>query len=197
MSTASVEYNSARYDLALALADDGVVSLNHPLVLNFATPPLTPQAIEKAAGCLQGLRLYSIDVARFDAVVGMPRTGDLLAKAFAKLAGKVLVELGEWEHTGKWSVAGLKGSVPAEVEKVLLVNGSIANGDSEVQAISILQDEGIEVADVAALVDLEQGGPEQLDEWRCRFHSVFTLTLLADLYVDIGRMPARTFADIG
>ncbi|HEY4501266.1 MAG TPA: hypothetical protein VJI70_03330 [Candidatus Paceibacterota bacterium] len=165
-----------------------------PFYLNLRTQdnpkpgPLTPQVVEQAARCMQGILG---NVRSFDAVVGVPRAGDPFAKAFAILADKPFVAMEKYEHDGVRRIASLKGKVPASVKKALLADDLITGADSKVEAVLVLQDEGIAVDDVIVLVDREQGGPDQLMEWGCHLHSVFTITELLDFFVAENKMKSE------
>lgn len=170
-----------------------------PFFLNLRTQdnpkpgPLTEQHVEMAAKCMRDVLPQGLV---FDAVAGVPRAGDPFAKALARLIGKPCIELEKYEHNGIRRVASLKGKIPASVRKVLLIDDLVTKADSKREAIEIFRDNSIEVTDAAVLADREQGGRNELDEWGCTLHSVFTITELFDLYVGAGKISTRLHTDV-
>jgi len=170
-----------------------------PFYLNLRTAdnkdgPLTPAIVDLAATCMHMMVVEKgLD---FDAVVGVPRAGDPFAKALAGFMDKPLIMLDKYEHNGKRQIAALKGKVHLSVKKALGVDDLITKADSKVEMIRIMQNESIAVDDIAVLVDREQGGYDQLMEWGCRLHAVFTISELLDFYVDAGKMSDQLYVDI-
>lgn len=162
-----------------------------PFYLNLRTPdnpkpgPLTPEVVEQAARCMQGILG---NVRPFDALVGVPRAGEPFAEALARLVKKPCIALEKWEHGDKRKIASLKGKVPASVYSVLLVDDLITGAASKREAIEVLRDEGLGVIDAVVLVDREQGGKNEMEVLGCVLHSVFTITDLLGFYVAEGKM---------
>ncbi|MFA6502692.1 MAG: hypothetical protein WCT45_00330 [Candidatus Paceibacterota bacterium] len=171
-----------------------------PFFLNLRTPdnpkpgPLKGNIIILAAACMhQALLEKKVE---YDAVAGVPNAGDPFAEALAKLSGKPLIHMEKGEVDGKRFIAGIKGYVPMEIGNVLLVDDLVTKADSKIEAIEVLREAGMEVSDVVVLVDREQGGAKELDEWRCTLHAVFAITELLDFYVACGKMSEKLHADI-
>ncbi len=170
-----------------------------PFYLNLRTSdnksgPLTSESIGLAARCMWDIQFER--KLTFDAIVGVPRAGNPFATALGQLTGKPVIELEKYEHGGKRSIESLTGLVSESVKKVVLVDDLITGADSKIEAIQVLRDVDLEVTDVVVLVDREQGGGEGLSEWSCNLHSVFTITELLDLYVEVGRMQQKLRDDI-
>lgn len=68
----------------------------------------------------------------------------------------------------------------------LLVDDLITTAASKLEAISVLEEAGIQVHDVVVLVDREQGGVQELESRRYWCHSVFKLSGLLEFYVQEG-----------
>ncbi|MDO8593606.1 MAG: hypothetical protein Q7R59_01750 [bacterium] len=169
-------YYKARHDLALELERDGIIPIatsNNPTL-----GPLTKELIEKSATCMQ--MLVTINDVSCDAMAGVPNKGDSFAEALARFMGKPLVMMKKYEHNGKRHIASLKGKVSATVKNVALIDDFVVGADSKVEAVRILQSAKIAVNDVIVLVDYEQGGYDQLMEWGCHLHAVFTISELRD-----------------
>ena len=171
-----------------------------PFYFNLRTPdnpkpgPLTPEIIKIAASCMQRVQLDA--KLAFNATVGVPRAGDPFAQALAGFAGVPCLPMDKYEHGDKRCIAGLKGRIPVEVQKVLMVDDLVTEGHSKLEAIHILRDAGLEVSDVMVLIDHGRGGREELEKLGCKLHSVFTAAKLLDLYSHFGKVKPRIRDDI-
>lgn len=167
-------YFKVRHDLALELQRRGMIptaTSNNPRL-----GPLPEELIEKSATCMQMLvAIYNVDC---DAMAGIPNKGDSLAEALTRFLGKPLVEMSKYERDGKQCIASLKGRVPVTVRSVALVDDFVVGAKASVEAARILQDAGITVNDVIVLLDYEQGGYDELADWGCHLHAVFTISEL-------------------
>jgi uridine monophosphate synthetase len=67
---------------------------------------------------------------------------------------------------------------------VLLIDDVISEACSKLEAIETLKSVGLIVNDVLVVIDLEQGGKEELAAYGVRLHSMFTLKELCELYLD-------------
>ena len=170
-----------------------------PFYLNLRTAdnkdgPLTKELVDQSASCMH--MLIDKNGLAFDAVAGIPRAGDPFAEALSGFMDKPLIKLDKYEHNGKRQIASLKGEVPVAIKNVALVDDLITGADSKVEAVRILQNAEIAVDNVVVLVDREQGGYDQLMEWGCNLHSVFTISEMLEFYVDAGKMSDQTYVDI-
>lgn len=163
-----------------------------PFYLNLRTPdnpkpgPLTQDIVDQSATCIQMLVLAN--GLTFDAVAGVPNAGDPFAAALARFTGKPLIYLKKEEEGGKRRVTSVCGLVSESVKKVLLVDDLITGADSKREAIGVLREAKLQVTDVVVLVDREQGGLDGLMASGCELYSVFTITKLLDLYVELGTL---------
>ncbi|MFI5260505.1 MAG: hypothetical protein ACHQU0_01795 [Candidatus Paceibacteria bacterium] len=121
-----------------------------------------------------------------DAIAGMPRSGDQLAKALAGLLQKEFIIL-EWEGSDLHPTA-LKAPPSSEVHEVLLVDGLFDTAQSKLKALAVLGEAGIAVSDVMVLVDCEGSGYKELEANGCTLHSLFTITRLLNTYFDSGEI---------
>lgn len=171
-----------------------------PIFFNFRTPgnpkpgPLTEYLVEMAAHCMRHI-VFEKGL-MFDAVVGVPRAGDPFADALARLIGAPCIALDKYEHGGIRKISSLKGKVPVTVRKALLIDDLVTKADSKREAIDVLRDEGIAVGDAIVLLDREQGGRDELSEWNCTLHSVYTMSEMLDLFVSAEKMEPRLRAKI-
>lgn len=162
-----------------------------PVYLNLRVPenpkpgPLTPGIVSEIAHEMaktardRGLRV--------DRVTGVPRAGDPLAEALARalgLRGNCVVRLIKEEGTASRRVARIaEGQIFERGERVLLVDDLITGADSKMEAITVLESAGLEVKDLAVVVDREQGGSAALHSRKVFVHAIFTLRGLMAFYL--------------
>jgi orotate phosphoribosyltransferase len=177
-----------------------------PIYLNLRTPdnpkpgPLTPELVEEVADLLYGL-LHMTEGLDFRYVAGIPNAGepiaDALMKRLASWSRVTQIRLYKEETEDLRRIAGLlKGDwdLPG---KVLLVDDLITQADSKLEAVSVLESNGMEVRDLLVLVDREQGGSEWLrDEESIRVISAFTLSQLLDHYVETGKLDEQKASEV-
>ncbi len=90
---------------------------------------------------------------------------------------------------------GLKGKIDGVFtlgQTVLLVDDLITKADSKLEAIAVLEENGLTVHDVAVLVDREQGGAQELTKRGYTCHSVFKLSGLVWFYLAKGLIDGAT-----
>jgi uridine monophosphate synthetase len=75
----------------------------------------------------------------------------------------------------------------------LLVDDLITKADSKLNAISILEEDGIRVNDVVVLVDREQGGAEELSKQGYQCHAALKLNELLRLYLNMEKIAVDVF----
>ncbi|MGZ6362939.1 MAG: orotate phosphoribosyltransferase [Ktedonobacterales bacterium] len=81
-------------------------------------------------------------------------------------------------------------------ETVLAVDDVISSGDSKVEAIHVLEANGLIVRDVAVLIDREQGGAAQLAEAGYTLHAAVRLSQLLDYWRDSGGLDPAMYAKV-
>jgi orotate phosphoribosyltransferase len=81
-------------------------------------------------------------------------------------------------------------------ETVLAVDDVISSGDSKVEAIHVLETNGLIVRDIAVLVDREQGGAAQLAEAGYTLHAAVRLSQLLDYWRDSGGLDPAVYAKV-
>jgi orotate phosphoribosyltransferase len=149
--------------------------------------PLPHSVVVSAAERMRHLMLDN-QVALFDAIVGIPYSGEPFGISLAHAIRKRHFPLDKWKHKDKTHVADFREPVDPSVSHVLLVDDVITCGYSKREAIDILRDQDIKVTDVVVLIDCEQGGRKALAKLGCQLHAVFTLTQLLDIWVDMGQI---------
>ncbi|MGZ6285780.1 MAG: orotate phosphoribosyltransferase [Ktedonobacterales bacterium] len=81
-------------------------------------------------------------------------------------------------------------------ETVLAVDDVISSGDSKVEAIHVLEANGLIVRDVAVLIDREQGGAAQLAEAGYALHAAVRISQLLDYWRDTGGLDPAMYAKV-
>lgn len=112
-------------------------------------------------------------VLNFDTIVGVPYTGIPIATAISlkQNHNMIFVRKERKEH-------GTKKLIEGDFHKnqvALIVDDVITNGESKIETIKILEDEGLEVKDIVVLIDRQQGGPELLKKAGYNCHVIYTV----------------------
>jgi orotate phosphoribosyltransferase len=69
----------------------------------------------------------------------------------------------------------------------------VTHADSKLEAIRVLEDNGLKVRDVAVLIDREQGAPEQLAAAGYTLHAALRLGQLLDYWRDSSAIDEATY----
>ncbi len=81
-------------------------------------------------------------------------------------------------------------------ETVLVIDDLVTHAESKLEAIRVLEAQGLVVRDVAVLVDREQGGAEQLAAAGYRLHAAVTFSQLLDYWRATGGIDAATYESV-
>lgn len=84
---------------------------------------------------------------------------------------------------------GIAGTINGDFsigETVLVIDDLVTHADSKLEAIRVLETNGLVVRDVAVLVDREQGGPQQLAAAGYTLHAATRLRQLLDYFLRSG-----------
>lgn len=81
----------------------------------------------------------------------------------------------------------LEGSY-AKGDKVLLIEDVITSGESLMETINELENEGLEIAQILVVLDREQGGSQRLKEKGYEIQSLFTITSLINTLFEEGKI---------
>lgn len=80
-----------------------------------------------------------------------------------------------------------------EGQVALLIDDLVTRADSKLEAISALEENGLNVDDVVVLMDREQGGVEELKKRGYGCHTAFKLKELLKFYVDSGKISQEQY----
>lgn len=164
-----------------------------PIYINLRIPPkgkLTEDIIVEI-----GEQLYHLACSlglEYDYIVGLPKAGEPLAKAFTQTAleedGREIPILCLEKEEGE---AGRKvtAKIHGEFEKgkiVLMIDDLITKANTKIEGAEALRQNELVVNDCLVLVDRQQGGPTELAAKDVSCATVFTMSELLDFYVKEG-----------
>ena len=122
----------------------------------------------------------------FSHVAGVPRAGEPFAEALHQIVARRecgLLKLDKTEGEDCRFVSSIREGSFMRGDTALLVDDLITKADSKLEAIRVLEANGLKVSDVLVLIDREQGGKQQLAAAGYALHAAFTLAELLDFYV--------------
>ena len=191
-------------DLAEKLFRAGAVRLEGKYFLkaheNRPDDPLSPIYFDLrnlASDLNEYIGKYLRDLARWENlkyqyIVGLPKAGVSLAKAFASapvgdseriLTSKNIIFLEKEEtETGRRILPTVIGDY-SQHKKVLVIDDVVSSGTTIIEALNALSLNGLFVEDCLVVIDREQGGKEELTKYGVRLHSIATVTGLLNFYV--------------
>lgn len=111
---------------------------------------------------------------RFDSVCGVPYTALPIATCMS-LQHNVPMLIRRKERKAYGTKQKVEG-VLKKGQRCLIIEDIVTTGGSILETTADLEEEGIVIKDIAALVDREQGGKENLANKNYHMHSVLTLT---------------------
>lgn len=112
-------------------------------------------------------------VLNFDVIVGVPYTGIPIATAISLKQNHTMIFVRKEKKD-----YGTKKLIEGEFHKnqiALILDDVITNGESKIETIKILEEEGLEVKDIVVLVDRQQGGPELLKRAGYNCHIIYAV----------------------
>ena len=80
--------------------------------------------------------------------------------------------------------------------RVLLIDDLITKAESKLDAIAVLERNGLVVRDVLVILDREQGGREELRRRGYNLHSIFRLSELLDFYLQGGKIDQQKHDEV-
>lgn len=131
---------------------------------------------------------------QFDRIAAIPYAGLPIGVALALELDRPLVYPRKEVKTHGTRRA-IEGTFEAG-ERALLVDDLITRGDSKLEAIEALEEQGLEVQDVLVLIDREQGGQRDLAERGYRLRSTLLLTKMLSVLRDSERVTSAQHSDV-
>lgn len=132
--------------------------------------------------------LKNID--EFDYICGVPYSGLSFASAIS-VADNVPMLVKRKERK-KYGTKRLVEGSQKPGDKIVLIEDVVSSGASLLETIEDLGNEQLGVAGILVVIDREQGGTDLLKATGYNVQSIFTVTQLLDLLVEVGRLDEET-----
>ncbi len=162
-----------------------------PIYVDLRVLQSYPDALDAAVAALAELiETHSVACARYAAI---PLAATPLGALLSHRTRVPMITPREPKTHGR--VETVNGDfVPGET--VLVIDDVVSQADSKLEAIRVLESNGLVVRDVAVLVDREQGGEAQLAAAGYRLHSVWPLRRLLGYWRDAGAIEETTYQQV-
>lgn len=162
-----------------------------PLYVDLRVLQSFPDALDAAAGTLN--ELIESENLVFARYAGIPMAATPLTAVLSHVTRIPMITPREPKSHG--SGGSIDGAyLPGEI--VLAIDDVVTHADSKIEAIRVLETNGLVVRDVAVLIDREQGGPRMLAEAGYTLHAALRLSQLLDYWRSTGGIDAATDARI-
>ena len=120
----------------------------------------------------------------FSRIAGIPFTGLPIAVAISLKARYPMV-FGRREEKNYGVRRQIEGLF-AEGDHVLVIDDTITDGQSKLEYVDILKNNGLAVRDILVFLDREQGGREKMEKHDITLHSVCTISRLLESLLKTG-----------
>lgn len=129
---------------------------------------------------------------KFDVYADIPTAATPIVAILSHLTGVPMISprKEEKEHGVKRPIDG----VFQEGQVAVLIDDLITKADSKLEAISVLEENGLKVHDIVVLVDREQGGTEELSRRGYTCHTALKLQELLKFYLDSSKISKEQYA---
>lgn len=186
--------------LALSLLDAGVVLIDFEKGWRlkhhqeFPDAPLSPLYIDLRIlqSCLEAKRvavsalIEQAEGLEYDYIAGIPLAAVALVSSMADRLNipQITPRIDEKDHGTGVKIDGVykKGEV------ALVVDDLVTRASSKLDAIRVLETNGLIVKDVVVVFDRQQGGAEELAEKGCALHSALKIKPTLNLYARMGKI---------
>ena len=125
----------------------------------------------------------------YDRLSAIPYAALPIGVALARKVGKPLVYTRK-ERKDYGTARQIEGEYKAG-DRLLLIDDLITRGDSKLEAITPLIEAGLQITDIAVLLDRESGGTQVMEARGYHVHAVLRLTELLTILADAGKLPAE------
>jgi uridine monophosphate synthetase len=130
----------------------------------------------------------------FDCIAGIPMAGVPLATAVSLLLKRPMIfpRLTSKGHGSGRMVEGLSN----RGDRAVLLDDLITTGKSKLEAVKILQCEGLKVEDLVVLVERGTSGRKELEEAGIRLHAYLDIDEILKVCREMGRITDIELRDI-
>lgn len=144
----------------------------------------------------EALRLYRDQLVKldFDLIADVPTAGTPFASSLSDrfVKGMITPRLDNKQYGSGAQIDGLLSQDKGMT--AVLIDDLITDGNSKIEAVNILRQNGIKVNDVVVLIDRNQGGREELEKEGIRLHASMTLDQMLDYYARTGKITQEILA---
>ena len=152
-----------------------------PLYVDLRVLQSFPDALDAAVATLN--ELIEAENLIFARYAGIPMAATPLTAVLSHVTRIPMITPREPKSHG--SGGSIDGAyLPGEI--ALAIDDVVTHADSKIEAIRVLEANGLVVRDVAVLVDREQGGPKMLAEAGYTLHAALRLSQLIDYWRETG-----------
>ncbi|HKV85296.1 MAG TPA: hypothetical protein VJN88_12120 [Ktedonobacterales bacterium] len=160
-----------------------------PLYVDLRVLQSFPDALDAAVATLA--ELIETEKLAFTRYAGIPMAATPLTAVLSHITRIPMITPRELKSHG--SGESINGAyIPGET--VLAIDDVVTHADSKIEAIRVLEANGLIVRDVAVLVDREQGGPRMLADAGYTLHAALRLSQLLAYWRTTGGIDATTDA---
>lgn len=157
-----------------------------PIYLNIRD---LPECVYALAGDILHELSAQEGITDFDYVIGIPKAGEPIGRAFAKAVGKPLLRIEKSEGTDGRKITSNILDPFEKGKKVVLVDDLITKADTKREAIESVEANGLEVVATLVLYDREQGGLQELNQSGRKVYAVARLSEMLEFFVYDKKIP--------
>ena len=162
-----------------------------PIYVDLRVLQSYPEALDTAVAALA--ELIQNRLLKFSRYAGIPVAATPLVAVLSHVTRVPMITPREAKSHGSGET--VNGSfTPGET--VLVIDDVVSRADSKLEAISVLESNGLIVRDVAVLVDREQGGALQLATAGYTLHAVLQLSRMLTYWQDTGAIDGATLEHV-
>ena len=158
-----------------------------PIYLNIRD---LPDWLYALAGDILHDLIVKEEIGDFDYVVGIPKAGEPIGKAFAKAIGKPHLRIQKIEDDDGRKITSTISDPFEKGKKVVLVDDLITKADTKREAIRSIEENGLEVIATLVLYDREQGGLKELNGEGRKTYAVAKLGEVLEFFVEKKKIEA-------
>jgi uridine monophosphate synthetase len=167
-----------------------------PIYVDLRTLRSFPDALDAAVAALAEM-IAEMIAARglaFDLYADVPQAATPLVAVLSHLTRVGMITPREAKTHGAGEA--INGAY-SPGQTVLVIDDLVTRAESKLEAIRVLEANGLLVRDVAVLVDREQGGAQELAAAGYHLHAAVTLTQLLDHWRATGGLDEATYERVG
>ena len=127
----------------------------------------------------------------FDYVIGIPKAGEPIGKAFAAAIGKPFLRIEKIEESGGRRISANTLDPFEKGRRVVLIDDLVTRAHTKREAIEAVEANGLQVVETLVLYDREQGGLAELNEGGRKTTAASKLSGMLDFFVGQKKITAE------